>query len=388
MGHNEVCRNNNGANAPTHTTFPLRTTRTIGHNGFFNDSPNSSNNRNVPMCFRCGEQGHMRHKCMIDRVFCNHCKSNSHNNRACRKLTNGTPNPTNSHIPTGCHPTATPPPLIGNALNQGTHTTAQPQPTSTTNNGLWFQNYQDTNQPRTSTTVHTPAINNMSPASSASVTKAITELLTHVVSKKRDDVSKQMMKNIKTFDGTNRTECINWLSQIEATVKFCNSSFRELVSQGMAPSMHVLSELSPLSTDQEIKDVILANYYIPSTAKAAAKLQNMQMPPNGPLILFNSRCEAIHRVAFGLLPNEQYNRTTPEEYAKKLPQNTKEKLLQKIAKKDSYIKTLEDTFKQAIEINRESSSVDAAAGRYSKQNATIIYTHKLMNYRIHFRTVT
>ena len=43
----------------------------------------------------------------------------------------------------GYHPTATPPPLTGNTPDQGTHTTAQPQPTSLTNNGLFFQNYQD-----------------------------------------------------------------------------------------------------------------------------------------------------------------------------------------------------------------------------------------------------
>ena len=233
---------------------------------------------------------------MTDRVFYKYCKSNNHNNKACRKLTNGTPSPTNSHIPTGYHPTATSPPLTGNTPNQGTHTTAQPQPPTTTNNGLWFQNYQDTNQPRTSTTVHTRTMNNMSPASSASMTEAIIQLLTHVISNKKDDVSKQMMKNIKTFDGTNRTECINWLSQIEVTSKYCNSSFRELVCQGMTPSMlHVLSELSPMSTDQEIKDIILGNYSdIPSTAEAAVKLQNMQMPLNEPLVSFNSRYEAIH----------------------------------------------------------------------------------------------
>ena len=139
-------------------------------------------------------------------------------------------------------------------------------------------------------------MNNMSPTSSGSITEAIAQLLTHVISNKKDDVSKHMMKNIKTFDGTNRMECINWLSQIEAAVKFCNSSFRELVCQGMALSMlHVLSELSSMSTDQEIKDIILANYSdIPSRAEAAAKLQNMQMPPNEPLVSFNSRYEAIH----------------------------------------------------------------------------------------------
>ena len=199
-----------------------------------------------------------------------HCKSSCHSNRACRKLTKFTNSPTNSHIPMGYHPTATPPPLTGNTPNQGTQTTAQPQLTSTTNNGLWFQNYQDTNQPRTSTMVHTAPLNNMSPASSINITEAFTQLLMHVIGNKKDDVSKQMMKNIQTFDGTNKTECINWLSQIEATAKFCNSSFHELVCQGMAPSMlHILSELSPTSTDQEIKDVILANYSdIPSTAEA------------------------------------------------------------------------------------------------------------------------
>ena len=43
----------------------------------------------------------------------------------------------------------------------------------------------------------------------------------------------------------------------------------------MAPSMlQILEDLSELSTDKEIKDMILANYSdIPSTAEAAVKLQ-------------------------------------------------------------------------------------------------------------------
>ena len=173
-GCNEAWRNNNGVNAPTHTTFQPCMTRPTICNGFFNDSPNSSNYRNAPMCFRCGEQGHMRNECEIKRVFCTYCKSSSHSNRACRKLTNSTPSQTNSHIPTGYHLTATPPPLPGSTPNLGTHTTAQSQPTGTANNGLWFQNYPDTNQPRTSTTVHTPFMNKMSPASSTNVMEAIT----------------------------------------------------------------------------------------------------------------------------------------------------------------------------------------------------------------------
>ena len=53
---------------------------------------------------------------------------------------------------------------------------------------------------------------------------------------------------------------------------------------------------------------------------------------------------------------------------KKLPANTRDKLLRKIAKKNSYIKTLDNAFKQALDINRETSFVEAATGRYNDQS--------------------
>ena len=93
----------------------------------------------------------------------------------------------------------------------------------------------------------------------------------------------------------------------------------------------------------------------------------MQISTSKPLITFNHRYEAIHKVAFGLSPRQQENKTMIVEYAKKLPMNTRDKLLRKIAKKNSYIKTLDDAFRQAIDINRETSFVEAAAGRYNDQ---------------------
>ena len=60
-------------------------------------------------------------------------------------------------------------------------------------------------------------------------------------------------------------------------------------------------------------------------------------------------------------PRQQDTKTVIVEYAKKLL-NTRDKLLRKIAKKNSYIKTLDDAFRQAIEINRETSFVEAATG--------------------------
>ena len=87
------------------------------------------------------------------------------------------------------------------------------------------------------------------------MTEAFTNIPTQVVNSKKDDGTKQMMKNIKTFNGTNRAECITWLSQIEAAAKLSNSSFRELICQGMTPSMlHILRELLATSTDKEINN--------------------------------------------------------------------------------------------------------------------------------------
>ena len=117
--------------------------------------------------------------------------------------------------------------------------------------------------------------NSASPAPSANMTEALTHIMAQVTqvtnSNKKDDVSKQMIKNIKMFDGTNKAECITWLSQIEAAARFTNTSFRELICQSMASSMlHVLSELSALATDEDIKNAILTNYSdIPSTTEAA-----------------------------------------------------------------------------------------------------------------------
>ena len=277
----------------------------------------------------------------------------------------------NSHVTTGYHPTATPPPLLGTVA-----TIQQPHQTVAPNNGPLFQNLFDNNQPRTSTTIYTP-FNATSPAPSANMMEALTQALTQVTNNnKKDEVSKQMMKNIKIFNGSNKAECITWLSQVEAAARFSNTPFRELICQSMAPVMlHVFSELSALATDADIKNTIVANYSdISSTMEAATHLQNMQISHTEPLITFNHRYKAIHKVTFELPPNQQYNRTVIIEYAKKLQQNTRDKLLRKIAKKNSYIQTLDDAFKQAIEINRETSFVEAASGRYNDQRDTKIET--------------
>ena len=56
--------------------------------------------------------------------------------------------------------------------------------------------------------------------------EGLTQIITQVTnSNKGDEASKQMMKNIKIFDGSNKAECITWLSQVEAAARFTNTPF-------------------------------------------------------------------------------------------------------------------------------------------------------------------
>ena len=258
-GHNYPWKHNNGTNTAIHMTSQGCCTRPNSRSGFHNNSPNTSDTRKGPTCFKCGEQGHMRSECR-ERVFCTLCRTYNHDTKACRKQHNNIISPANSHITAGYHLTATLPPLIGT-----TPATKQANQTGTHNNGPLFQNLFENNQPRNSTMIHTP-FNGTSPAPSANMMEGLTQIITQVTNNnKKDEVSKQMMKNIKIF------ECITWLSQVEAAARFRNTSFLELIYQSMASAMlHVLSELSALASDEDIKNVILTNYSdIPSTTEAA-----------------------------------------------------------------------------------------------------------------------
>ena len=83
-GRNEPWRRNNATNTSSNTINHRPTTRPTDRNRLQNDnSPNPPDLRNGPICFRCGEQGHMKTECR-GRVFFNHCRSYNHNTKACR----------------------------------------------------------------------------------------------------------------------------------------------------------------------------------------------------------------------------------------------------------------------------------------------------------------
>ena len=323
-----------------HTTgYGTRTTGTTGCTGFQNEHSQYPQ-RNTVTCYQCGEQGHIRTGCLVPEVYCSNCRTSNHGTRACRRYNNTNDSPPNSNNSQGYHPTATPP--------QGE------------TNGLFAL-------ARTSTAVQSPIPGTTIHPETANITAAMTQAVQQGVSRAmgEGDVSKQMLKNLERFDGKDRSKCLEWLSNIEVIAQHSKKSFRELICQSMSPSLlHIFSSVSAFTSDQDIKEIILANYSdVPSMAEAVAKLQNMQISPDEPLATFNTRYQQIHQVAYDTSPEKQMNKTVIIDYVRKLPFYSRDKLLKKLARKDSYIKTLQDAFRNAIEINREISFVDATTGR-------------------------
>ena len=69
-GCNNPWRQNNGTNTAANTASHRTSTRPTGRNGLHNNnSPNSSDTKNIPTCFRCGEQGHMSLECREREFF-------------------------------------------------------------------------------------------------------------------------------------------------------------------------------------------------------------------------------------------------------------------------------------------------------------------------------
>ena len=333
----------------THGTgYGTRVTGTTGRTGFQSEHSQYPP-RNTITCYRCGEQGHIRTGCLVPEVYCSICRTSNHGTRACRRYNNANDSPPNSNSSHGYHPTVTPP--------QGE------------TNGLFAPT-------KTSTAVHSPIPGTTINPEPANITEAMTQAVQQGVSRGigEGDVSKQMLKNLETFDGKDRSKCLEWLSNIEVIAQHSKKTFRELICQSMSPSLlHIFSSVSAFASDQDIKEILLANYSdTPSMAEAVAKLQNMQISPDEPLATFNARYQQIHQVAYDTSPEKQMNKMVIIDYIRKLPSYPRDKLLKKLARRDSYIKTLQDAFRNAIEINREISFVDATTGRSGETRITQI----------------
>ena len=179
--------------------------------------------------------------------------------------------------------------------------------------------------------------------------------------------------------GTDKSKCIDWLIQVEAAAQFMNSPLKDIVFSPVLPAIYsILKGLPTDATDEEVKQLILSNFsdalMLEQQTEATSRLENLKMDKNDPLITFNARYEALHNIAFGFGPEMQSHKPQLTIYTSKLPYDTSKKLLKKLSKQNSYVNTLKAAFKAALEINRETSFINASISQQEEHRHTTIDT--------------
>ena len=121
-----------------------------------------------------------------------------------------------------------------------------------------------------------------------------------------------------------------------------------------------------------MKKVILRNFSDQGTPiEAAQKLRNMKMTSDEPSATYNYNYAAVHEAAFDINPSKQRMKFTLEDYANSLPKYTADKLLYKIVKVDSWIKTLQDAMDHAVKIDQESRQSKVMRNRRNNNSELI-----------------
>ena len=179
---------------------------------------------------------------------------------------------------------------------------------------------------------------------------------------KQESTNKRLIKIIEIFDGTDKSKCIDWLIQVEAEAQFMNAPLKDIVLSQVSPAIYIiLKGLLTDTMDVEVKQLILSNFSdAGTTTEAAFKLENLKIDKNEPLITFNTRYEALDNIAFGFDPEMQSHKPQLTMYTSKLPYDTSKKLLKKLSKENSYVNMLKAAFKAALEIDRETSFLNAS----------------------------
>ena len=274
-------------------------------------------------CNNCGTKGHIAKYCTKTSFWCQWCHTTTHDTQACRSKPRSS---TSMESPRAgsYHPTQSP--------NQ--HNTSNHQPLL----------------------AHT-----MQPSPAPSGGKEWAKLLvTHMEEQEYNNREienrKTYLENIEVYEGTDKQKCLPWVNRLQQAAKCSNTSLRAaLLARAGATVLGIVAATPENIDNLEMKKVVLRNFSdIATPTEAAQKLRNMRMTPDQPIASYNYNYAAVHEAAFDINPSEQRMRFALEDYANSLPEYTADKLSYKIAKVNSWIKTLQDAMDHAVKIDQES----------------------------------
>ena len=100
---------------------------------------------------------------------------------------------------------------------------------------------------------------------------------------------------IPMFMGTNKEECIEWLSRIKNVCNQTGRSFRqELVNKAGLTVQTFINSLSPRMEDQELSESIMQFFSsIPTVAHAVEELKRLQQGETEPIVSYNQKYKTL-----------------------------------------------------------------------------------------------
>ena len=100
---------------------------------------------------------------------------------------------------------------------------------------------------------------------------------------------------IPTFMGTNKEECIEWLSRIKNVCNQTGRSFRqELVNKAGLTVQTFINSLSTRMGDQELSESIMQFFStVPTVAPAVEELKRLQQGENEPIVSYNQKYRTL-----------------------------------------------------------------------------------------------
>ena len=317
-----------------------------------NKSYNNNYNRNYRQtwenhtdrtCNNSGTKGHIAKYYTKTSFWCQWCHTATHDTQACRSKPRSS-TPMESPRTGSYHPTQSP-----TQHNTSNH---QPVPAHTT-------------QP--------------SPALSGGE-KWAKLLVTHMeeqeYNNRENENRKTYLENIEVYEGTDKQKCLPWVNRLQQAAKCSNTSQRAALLARIGATVFGIVAATPENIDDlEMKKVVLRNFSdIATSTEAAQKLRNMRMTSDQPIASYNYNYAAVHEATFDIHPSEQRMSFALEDYANFLPEYTADKLLYKILKIHSWIKTLQDAMDHAVKIDQESRQSEVMRNRTNNSSEIIVTT--------------
>ena len=303
-------------------------------------------------CNSCGEKGHMQRNCTKTDLYCNYCRTRTHDTVACKSKPK-TSTPLESPSAGEYHPAPSP----------RTHNTSIPPEDP---NKSVIPNH--VTQPSPMVIIHGGPDEGMDNQAGPEPSRI----------KRKTQTKRDCLKTSECTMGVIKHNCLPWVNRIHQATSGSAMEFRKALLYKAGPTVFGIIASTPKDiSDLELKQIILQNFSdIATPSEAAQKLRTMQMKTDQPIRSHNYYFTAVHEAAFGIKPEDQKMRFVFEDYANSLPEFTANKLMDKIVKSNSWIHTLQDAMEQAVKIDQEIRQTEVFRTRRNTSNTTIGHNNK------------